>query len=69
MRTGSPGETQVGSAGAMDLREECREHPEEDRNDMFCGAARDAQLPGLNRPDHGHMKTLKIGDPRDLVGE
>ena len=47
MRTGSPGETQVGSAGATDLREECREHPGEDRNMMFYGAARDAQLPDL----------------------
>ena len=41
----SLGETHVGSASATDLQEECREHPGEDGNIMFCGAARDAQLP------------------------
>ena len=45
VRTRSPGVTHVGSAGATDMREECREHPGEDRNIMFHGAARDAQLP------------------------
>ena len=31
--------------GYYNMREECRGHPGEDRNIMFCGAARDAQLP------------------------
>ena len=52
VRTGFSGESQVGSAGAIDLREECREHPGV-KTGTTCSAERHGTLSYLVQPEDG----------------